>query len=125
MLLRIALVVATLPGVAIADKTFAKGTGETYDCTTDPVVTIKTNKGTYGFLGECKKITIKGRTNAVSTASVGKLVVYGSDNLIDIEQVDTINAGGLKNTITWKRAGTGDKPKITPGSKTNKIAKKS
>jgi hypothetical protein len=35
------------------------------------------------------------------------------------------HVGGLKNTITWKRAGTGDKPKITPGSKTNKISKKS
>ena len=125
MLPRIALLVVTLPGVAAADKTFAKGTGETYDCTADPVVTIKTNKGTYGFLGECKKITINGSKNAVSVGSVGKLIVYGSDNLIDIEQVDTINVGGLKNTITWKRAGTGDKPKITPGSKTNKIAKKS
>ena len=122
MMLRIALLVALAPGVARADKTFTKGTGETWDCSKDAVVAIKTSKGTYGFFGECKRITIANGKNAVSIATVGKLVVTGSDNLIDVEQVDVISAGGARNKITWKRAGTGDKPKITPGSKTNHIA---
>ena len=122
MLLRIALVVALTPGIAAADKTFAKGTGETWDCAKDAVVTIKTSKGTYGFFGECKRITITGGKNAVSISQIGKLAVSGSDNMIDVEQVDAITVSGARNKITWKKAGTGDKPKITAGSKTNKVS---
>jgi len=122
MLPRIVLcAVLAIPAVAAADKTFAKGTGETWDCAKDPVVTIKTSKGTFGFLGECKRITVGGTKNAVSVATVGKLIVNGSDNRVDVEQVDAIAVGGTRNTVTWKKAGSGDKPKITPGSKTNKV----
>ncbi|MDB4955736.1 MAG: hypothetical protein JWO36_3305 [Myxococcales bacterium] len=122
MLLRILLAVALFPTVAVADKTFTKGTGDTWDCAKDAVVTIKTAKGTYGFLGECKKISITGAKNAVSIAAVGKLLVSGSDNLIDVEQVDAIVVNGAKNKVTWKKAGKGDKPKITSGNKSNHVA---
>jgi predicted regulator of Ras-like GTPase activity (Roadblock/LC7/MglB family) len=123
MMLRLALLVALVPGVARADKTFAKGTGETWDCSKDAVVAIKTSKGTYGFFGECKRITISGAKNAVSISQLGKLAVSGSDNMIDVDQVDTITVSGARNKITWKKAGTGDKPKITAGSKTNHVTK--
>lgn len=118
---RIALVILLAPALAAADKTFTKGAGETWDCAKDAVVTIKTSKGTYGFLGECKRITVGGGKNAVSVATVGKLIVNGSDNRVDVEQVDAIVVGGTRNTVTWKKAGSGDKPKITPGSKTNHV----
>jgi DUF3060 family protein len=121
MVLRIAIAFALTSGVAVADKTFSKGEGETWDCATDPVVTIKTSKATYGFHGECKRITIVGSKNVVSIATVGKLVVGGSENLVDTETVDSIAVNGTKNNVTWKHAGTGDKPKITPGSKTNHV----
>jgi hypothetical protein len=123
MLMRLVLVAVLVPAVANADKTFKKGTGDTWDCARDAVVTIKTAKGTYGFHGECKRITITGGKNAVSIATVGKLVVSGSDNLIDVEQVDAIVVNGARNKVTWKMAGTGDKPKITAGSKTNHVEK--
>ena len=115
------LVLALCHGVAGADKTFTKGTGETWDCAKDAVVTIKTAKGTYGFLGECKRISIAAGKNAVSIASVAKLVVGGSDNVVDVEQVDAITVTGVKNTVTWKKALTADKPKISAGSKTNHV----
>ena len=123
MLMRLVLVAVLVPAVANADKSFSKGTGETWDCATDAVVTIKTAKGTYGFHGECKRITITGGKNAVSIGTVGKLVVSGSDNLIDVDQVDVIVVNGARNKVTWKTAGTGDKPKITAGSKTNHVTK--
>jgi hypothetical protein len=123
MPLRLVLLVALVPAVAFADKTFTKGTGDTWDCAKDAVVNIKTAKGTYGFLGECKRIAIAGGKNAVSIATVGKLVVSGSDNVIDIEQVDAIVVTGARNKVTWKSASTGDKPKITAGSKTNHVEK--
>ena len=122
--MRLALLVVLwlVPAIAFADKTFTKGTGETWDCATDAVVTIKTSKGTYGFHGECKRITVGGGKNAVSIESVGKLAVSGSDNLVDVEQVDAIVVGGARNKVTWKKAKTGDKPKVTPGSKSNHVA---
>jgi len=122
MMLRIALLVALSCPTALADKTFTKGTGETWDCTKDAVVTIKTAKGTYGFLGDCKRITITGGKNAVSIINVGKLLVSGSENVIDVETVDSVIISGTKNQVTWKKAASGDKPKVTAGSKTNKVA---
>ena len=117
----LAFVLASVPAVAMADKTFTKGTGETWDCTKDPVVTIKTAKGTYGFLGECKRVTITGSKNAVSIATTAKLIVSGSDNLIDADQVDAIVVNGAKNKVTWKKTGTSGKPKVTLGNKSSHV----
>jgi hypothetical protein len=107
-----ALAVALVPAAAYADKTYAKGKGETWDCAKDPVVRISTTKGTFGLLGECKSVTVGGAKNAVSVASAAKLVVAGSDNVVQVEEVDSIRAGGTRNTVSWKKAKTGDKPKI-------------
>ena len=35
----------------------------------------------------------------------------------------TIVVNGARNKVTWKTARTGDKPKITAGSKTNHVEK--
>jgi hypothetical protein len=121
MLSRILLALALLPGVARAEKTFAKGTSDTWDCAKDAVVTIKVSNGTYGFLGDCKRITVSGGKNAVSVATVGKLVVTGSDNHVDVDQVDAIAVGGTRNTVRWKKTGNGDKPKISVHRKTNQV----
>src|SRR5438067_2053773 len=102
MWLRIAMILVALQGVGLAEKTFKTGTGETWDCAKDSVVTIRTSKGTYGFLGECKRITVAGGKNAVSVATVGKLSVSGSENMVDVEQVDNIVVTGTKNQIKWK-----------------------
>lgn len=122
MVKHVALVLALLPAAAHADKTFSKGTGETWDCAKEAIVTIKTSKATFGLLGECKRVTVTGGKNAVSVMTTAKLVVSGADNRVDVEQVDAIVVGGARNTVMWKRAGSGDKPKITPGAKSNKVA---
>jgi hypothetical protein len=106
------LALAFSPLVARADKTFTKGKGETWDCAKDPVVRISTTNGTFGLLGECKSVTVGGAKNVVSVGSTGKLIVTGSDNLVQVEEVDSIRAGGTRNTVSWKKAKTGDKPKI-------------
>jgi hypothetical protein len=49
----------------------------------------------------------------LSIASVKKLVVGGKSNLVQIEEVDTINVSGRGNQVTWAKAKSGDKPKIT------------
>lgn len=119
--MRLALLLVLVPAVAFADKTFSKGTGETWDCAKDAVVTIKTSKGTYGLHGECKRISISGGKNAISIETVAKLSVSGSGNSVEVEQVDAITVNGSSNTVTWKKAGTGDKPKVTIGNKSSKV----
>ena len=94
---------------------FKKAENETWACANDPVGRISQDKGTFGFLGECKRITVSGKKNVLSIVSATKLVVGGSGNLVQIEEVDTIAVSGKSNQVTWQKAKNGDKPKITKG----------
>ena len=112
---RIAFLIALVPAIAHADKVFKKAENETWDCAKDPKVRITQDKGTFGFLGECKSITVVGKKNVLSIASTTKVVVGGSGNLVQIEEVGTIAVSGKNNQVTWVKAKSGDKPKITKG----------
>ena len=109
------VVVALAPVIAHADKVFKKADNETWDCSKDPVVRIAQDKGTFGFLGECKRITVAGKKNVLSIASATKVIVGGNANLVQIEAVDSIAVSGRNNQVTWSKAKKGDKPKITKG----------
>jgi DUF3060 family protein len=111
----VALLILLAPAVVHAEKVFKKAENETWDCAKDPVVRISQDKGTFGFLGECKRITVSGKKNVLSIASVTKVVVGGASNLVQIEEVDAIAVSGKGNQITWTKAKNGDKPKITKG----------
>jgi hypothetical protein len=117
------LVLVLAPSLAGAEKVFKKATNETWDCAKDPVVRISQDKGTFGFLGECKRITVSGKNNVLSIASVKKVVVSGRSNLVQVEEVGTIAVSGRGNQVTWTKALSGDKPKITK-SGANKVDKK-
>ena len=119
----VATLVALVPVAGHADKLFKKATNETWDCAKDAVVRINQSKGTFGFLGECKRITVSGSKNVLSVASVGKLVVGGRDNLVQVEEVDSIAVSGRSNQVTWTKAKKGDKPKVTKGQG-NRVDKK-
>jgi Protein of unknown function (DUF3060) len=119
----VVLVVALAPAVVHAEKVFKKATNETWDCATDPVVRISQDKGTFGFLGECKRITVSGKKNVVSIASSAKLVVSGTGNFVQVDEVNTIAVSGRGNQITWAKAKSGDAPKITKG-RGNTVEKK-
>src|SRR5262245_40675529 len=116
-------VILLASAVVHAEKVFKKAENETWDCATDPVVRISQDKGTFGFLGECKKITVSGKKNVLSIASTTKVIVGGSDNMVLIEEVDSIAVSGKRNQITWTKAKKCDKPKITTG-KGSRVTKK-
>ena len=65
----LAMVLALVPSAAHAEKVFKKATNETWDCATDPVVRISQDKGTFGLLGECKRVTVSGKKNVVTIMS--------------------------------------------------------
>jgi hypothetical protein len=121
--MRTLLVLALLavPALARADKTFSKGKGETWDCAKDPVVRIVMSKGTFGFIGECKRISVTGSKNVLSVASVGKIAITGADNMVDIEEVDAIAVSGARNHVSWQKAKTGDKPKVAKSGSGNSV----
>jgi hypothetical protein len=121
----IMLVVAMAPAVSHAEKVFKKKDAtETWDCATDPNVRISTDKGTFGLLGECKKVTVAGKKNVVTIASSTKVVVSGTGNLVQVDEVDVIAVSGKANQITWAKSKKGDdKPKITKG-RGNTVEKK-
>jgi len=112
----IVLAIALVPVTAFAEKVFKKADNETWDCAKDAVVRIVQDKG--------KRITVSGKKNVLSIASVGKLTVGGKLNLVNVEEVDSIAMSGTHNQVTWTKAKKGDKPKIAKGSKTNKIDQK-
>jgi DUF3060 family protein len=123
--MKLALVLLLVSSLAYADKPSAKpAEPETKDCTDKATVTITQSKKTFGFHGECKKITITGSKNVVSIESVDKLVVGGTDNLVDVDAVDNIATGGARNSVTYAKAKTGDKPKVTKGGSGNKVVVK-
>ena len=115
------LALVAVPALARADKTFNKGKGETWDCAKDPVVRINMSKGTFGFIGECKRISVNGGKNVLSVASVGKIAINGADNMVDLEEVDAIIVNGARNHVSWQKAKTGDKPKVTKSGAGNQV----
>jgi hypothetical protein len=118
------LVLSLTPVFGHADKVFKKAENETWDCTNDPVVRINQDKGTFGFIGDCKRITVSGGRNVLSIVSVGKLVVGGKTNMVEAEKVDSISVSGSSNQVSWKEALNGDKPKITKGGRGNRVEQK-
>jgi hypothetical protein len=118
------LVLAIIPAAVHADKVFRKSDNVIWDCAKDDVVRIKQSKGAFGFIGECKQITVNGGKNVLSIASVGKLVVDGKQNLAEIEKVESIAVSGAKNQVTWKKALKGDKPKVSTDGRGNQVEKK-
>jgi len=112
----LALILALAPTAARAEKVFKKATAnETWDCATDPVVRISQDKGTFGLLGECKRVTVIGKKNVVTIVSATKLTVSGTGNFVQVDDVGTIAVSGKGNQLSWAKAKTGDKPKITKG----------
>jgi hypothetical protein len=114
--------VLVIPSLALADKTFTSGKGTTWDCKTDPTVTINHGKGTYTFKGECKAINVNGGHNTLTIESVTSLDVNGTSNTITAASVDTININGADNKITWKKSkGAGDKPAVSTLGQNNSV----
>jgi len=110
MKLIVSLLVVLTPALVHADKSLEKGT--TWNCKTDPVVHIGNGDGKYTFTGECKKISVGGGENKLTIESVDVLDVGGAENVITVGTVGTIDVGGSDNKITWKKAKSGDKPKL-------------
>ena len=111
----LAIALALVPTAAHAEKVFKKATAnETWDCATDPNVRISQDKGTFGLLGECKRVIVSGKKNVVTIQSTTKLAVSGTGNMVLVDDVATIAVSGRANQITWTKAKTGDKPKSSP-----------
>ncbi|MBS1122173.1 MAG: hypothetical protein H6Q90_4401 [Deltaproteobacteria bacterium] len=123
MKLFISLLFALAPTVALADVSYNSETNVTHDCAKDPDVSVNSSNGTFVFTGTCDKISINGSTIKATIESISKLSINGAGNTIDITAVDKLSVNGSSNTVTYKKALTGKKPKISKLGTGNKITK--
>jgi hypothetical protein len=118
----VALALMLSPSIAVADKDFLSGTGDTWDCGTDPTVNVNTSKGTYVFKGACKTINLNGSSTTVTIESVDELNINGASNKVTVDAVDAINVNGASNTVAWKKGKSGDKPTANVVGTGNKVS---
>ena len=108
------LVLALLfvPATAGADKHFNGGKGKKWSCKKDPNVFINHGRGKYTFTGTCKSIYVNGGENRLKIEAVDDLSLNGAENVVDVGTIDSITVMGTDNKVTWRKAKSGDSPRI-------------
>ena len=76
---------------------------KTVDCAGNNVV-IDANYSVITIRGECNELRVNGSTNSITVNSVASIVLNSADN-----------------TVRWKKAAKGDKPKVVDKSTGNKV----
>ena len=107
------------PALASADKSFTKGA--TWDCAKDPVVAINHGGGSYTFKGTCTSVNINGGGVTINAEAADTINVNGGSCKVTVGTVGTINVNGASNTITWKKAKSGDTPEVNVHGASNKV----
>lgn len=111
ILLALVAVASPAAGDQIRVKPLDKG--GTYGCSKDsPAVRIPNGAGTYTFTGRCVLISIVGGMNTVTAEDVSALEIVGAKNTVSVGSVNRITFSGIGNTVTWKKAVSGDKPRV-------------
>lgn len=111
---------AALP--ASADTTFV-GASAAWDCAKEPSVHIMHGGGRYVFKGSCRTISIEGGDNQLTIEAVDLLQVVGAGNAVEVGTLDTAKIVGADNRLTWRRARSGDRPKVSVIGADNQIAR--
>ncbi len=91
-----------LPSLALADKRFTDDRGASWDCATDPNVTIQGNNSTFTLTGACKKIVVDGNRNTVHVEAADRITINGNENNVDAAKLGSLAANGNKNTFKGK-----------------------
>ena len=76
---------------------------KTVDCKGNNVV-VDANDSVITVRGECNEVQVNGSTNTITIDTVGSIVLMSADN-----------------TVRWKKALKGNKPKVTDRSTGNKV----
>src|SRR5690349_859710 len=97
----VALIVAFTPAIALAGKSYNEGSGDSYDCKSDPTVSININNGTFTFTGACQTISVNGNNNTIAIESVKTLSVNGNGSTITVAAVTTISSNGNDNKVSY------------------------
>ena len=77
---------------------------KTVDCNGRSVV-VDANDSVITLRGECNELKVDGSSNTITVDSVASIVLNSADN-----------------TIRWKKAAKGDKPKVVDRSTGNKVS---
>lgn len=81
-----------------------QGRTETHACAPNEDVEINGQGHTITLTGPCRSVAVNGQGNTVAT-----------------DVAAAIAANGMSNTVTWKQAATGKKPKVSIGGMGNSV----
>src|SRR5260221_9129634 len=70
---KLVLLLALIPTVAAADKSFSGDKNATWDCTKDPEVSITSDKATFTLTGACKSLSVSGNDVKLTIESIADL----------------------------------------------------
>jgi len=118
---KLVLLLALVPSVAAADKSFTGDKKATWDCAKDPEVSITSSKATFTLTGACKSISVTGSDVKLTIESIADLVLNGDGITATVATLGEVTINGNKNSIVWKKARSGDKPGVQNNGKTNSV----
>jgi len=118
------LLLLLVPTLAFADKEFAEPSdGDSWDCSKDAVVTVNYSKAAFTLTGTCTEVTINGTSLKLTAENVDKLGVNGAKNVVTTTELGSVAINGNSNKVTWKKAKTGKKPKVSTNGRGNSVKK--
>jgi hypothetical protein len=116
------LLLALVPGIALADKSYNGEKSATHDCNKEPKAAVNTGDGDFTFTGTCDRIAINGGDNKITIESVRLLALNGSTNKVTVGAAEKIQVNGSDNTVNYKTGPDGKgKPKVTTLGTGNKV----
>ena len=120
---KLVLLLALIPTVAAADKSFSGDKNATWDCTKDPEVSITSDKATFTLTGACKSLSVSGNDVKLTIESIADLVLNGNKITATIAELGEVTINGNNDSVVWKKAQSGAKPGVQNNGKTNSVAK--
>lgn len=93
----------------------------THDCATQPRVVINGSHDRITLTGACAAIAVDGSDDAIVAESGDDVAVHGSVDTVDVGAVGRITIAGRANTITWRTALKGKKPKVSDQGTDNRV----
>jgi hypothetical protein len=101
--MKVVMAVVLVPILAFADKHIADTKTATWDCKTDPIVSVTANNATIRITGTCNDVTIAGNHDTVRVAHGQTVTINGNHNTVDTGGVDAVMVAGNDNAVSSKK----------------------
>jgi hypothetical protein len=84
-----------------------------HDCGKQPVVIVNGSTDELALTGKCTKVSVHGGRVKMTAESIDQLAIDGAQNAIVVDALGKVTLSGEGNTVTWKTAIGGKKPRVS------------